>query len=302
MTSVIRQETFDPRATAGGMLAVFFWSFAAPTIVLAEGVSPFLFVLIEHSVALCLFAVKWGWDRHNPVPELRRVPTWFYLAAIVGIMGHQLSWVAALQQAPPLESTLIIYTWPLLVVIFTAISLKQGLSWHHAVGGVLGLVGMAVLMAGRGMDFSGFNLQAGHGYAVFCALSWSIFAAIAARQKHLSNAYLTAIFVFSILMNFSIWYFFMGAPLPPGRSLMVVGAASFFISLGYPLYDIAIKKGNTRIVAIFSFFNPVLASFYLVALGRGTMNAYLLGALLLVMAGIAVAKYGDRGKISKASL
>jgi drug/metabolite transporter (DMT)-like permease len=294
MTSLPDQTFFDRRATIGGMLAVFFWSFAAPTIAVAEGVSPFLFVSIEHTIALLVFSLRWAWQRHNPLPELRRVPLWFYGAAVIGITGHQLAWVAAMQQAPPLEATLIIYTWPLLIVIFTAISLKQKLRGAHIAGGFLGLLGMAALMMGRGMDLYGFHLMPGHVYAVFCALSWSIFAALAARQKSIRSSYLTVIFALGVVFNSAIWYFCLGAPMPPTSSLLIVAGTSVFISLGYPLYDFAIKKGNTRIVAIFSFFTPVLATFYLVMLGKASMTIYLLVALLLVVAGIAVAKYGDK--------
>lgn len=267
----------------------------APTVALAKGVSPFLFTAIEHGLAVIGFIVYWLLTKRDPRPHLRATPWWLFVAAFFGIPLNHLGWVFAVHNAPPLEATLIIYTWPLLVVIFTAISLKKPLRRHHVSGALLGFGGIITLFVARGLDFGSISLTSGHVWALVAALSWSIFAAIAARQSRISADYLAVVFFFSCMTNIFIWEC-TDAPSAPAQSLKIAAGMLLFISNGYALWDYASKKGNIRLIAIFSFMTPVLATIYLMILGEGTMTPGLVLSLLLVMSGIGLAKYGDRRK------
>lgn len=280
--------------TAGGIAAVFIWSLTAPIVASAVGVDPFLYVGLGDGVGALVFLAMWIARRHNPLPELRTVPIWLYLLGIIGIGGHNLTWVAALQQAPPLEATLIIYTWPLLVVILTTISLGQRFRWFHAVAGALGLAGIIALLLGKGLAVGSFQLMPGHFWAVISALTWAVFSAMAARYPASSSNFLGVIFLASALINGSIWLFFLGAPPAPVSSLALLGTASIFFALAYAMWDFGMKKGNAQLIGVISFLTPVLTAIYLVLLGKAELTVYLVASLLLVVAGIGVAKYGAK--------
>lgn len=260
---------------------------------LAVGVQPFLYVAIEHAFICLVFVVKWTILRENPLSDLRRTPLWLYGAGLFGITLHQLTWVAALRFAPPLEATLIIYTWPLMVVLLTTLTLGKKLHAHHFMGCGLGLLGIAVLMTGKGLSFDALNLQVGHFLAFVCAISWSLFAALSARVPHVSSNFISVVCGASLLVNTGIWYFVLGAPAAPASSIPVVVIVSVFAGVGYLLWDNGIKHGNTRLIAIASFLTPVLASFHLFLLGRAELTVSLFVALSLIVAGIIVAKKGD---------
>lgn len=278
--------------TASGLAAVLIWSMAAPVVVSAVGIDAFLYVAFGDGIGALLFGLKWVALRQNPVAELRTVPWWFFGIGLIGISVHNLTWVAALQQAPPLEATLIIYTWPLLVIIFTTLSLRQKFHWFHIVGGLLGLAGIAALLLGRGLDLSGFRLMPGHFWAVVSALSWSVFSAISARYSYQSSNFLSVVFALSALINGGIWYFHLGAPLAPVTSLWIAGIAAVFFTAAYALWDFGIKHGNAQLIGTVSFLTPVLAALYLVLLGKAELSFSLVISLVFVLAGIGVAKYG----------
>jgi drug/metabolite transporter (DMT)-like permease len=292
--SVASVDMRRPLGTASGMLSVVFWSITAPVIAMAPGIHPFLYIGIVHSIGFCLFVVTWTVRRENPLPDLKKAPRWFILAGLIGISVHELMWVAALQQAPPLEATLIIYTWPLLVVIFSALAMGKKLGVHHMAGGFLGMCGITALMVGRGLTLDHFTLLPGHFYAVVCSLTWSVFAALSARNNHLSTNLLSMIFLISGLINLGIWAVFLGHPQAPGHSLMIAATAAVFTTSAYMFWDFGMKQGNAQLIAVISFLTPVLAAFYLVILGKAILTGYLLSALFLVVSGIGVAKYGER--------
>jgi len=280
--------------TLGGVAAVFIWSMTAPIVASAVGVDPFLYVALGDGVGALVFAVMWIMRRHNPLPELRTVPIWLYGLGVIGIGGHNLTWVAALQQAPPLEATLIIYTWPLLVVVLTTLSLGQRFRWFHLAAGLLGMLGIVALLVGKGLSIGQFQLMSGHFWAVVSALTWAVFSAMAARYPGTSNSFLGVIFGLSAVINGSVWLIFLGAAPAPGSSLLIVGVASIFFALAYAMWDFGMKQGNAQLIGVVSFLTPVLTAIYLVLLGVAELTPYLVAALLLIVAGIGIAKYGDR--------
>lgn len=280
--------------TAGGVAAVFIWSMTAPIVASAVGVDPFLYVALGDGVGALVFIAMWILRRQNPLPELRKVPVWLYLLGVIGIGGHNLTWVAALQQAPPLEATLIIYTWPLLVVVLTTISLGQRFRWFHAVAGALGLAGIIALLLGKGLAVGAFQLMPGHLWAVISAVTWAVFSAMAARYPSSSSNFLGVIFGASALINGSIWLFVLGAPPAPVSSVLIVASASIFFAMAYAMWDFGMKQGNAQLIGVMSFLTPVLTAVYLVALGIADLTPYLVISLLLVVSGIGVAKYGEK--------
>lgn len=286
-----RAATFG---TLGGVAAVFIWSMTAPIVASAIGVDPFLYVALGDGVGALVFAAMWVLRRHNPLPELRTVPIWLYGLGVIGIGGHNLTWVAALQQAPPLEATLIIYTWPLLVVVFTTLSLGQRFRWFHLVAGLLGMLGIVALLLGKGLSVGHFQLMSGHLWAVVSAVTWAVFSAMAARYPATSNNFLGVIFFLSAMINGAIWLFFLGAPPAPSTSLLIVGSASIFFALAYAMWDFGMKQGNAQLIGVVSFLTPVMTAVYLVLLGLAELTTYLVAALLLIVAGIGIAKYGER--------
>ena len=62
----------------------------------------------------------------------------------------------------------------MLVVLLSTLALGQSLRRHLLGGAVLGLFGMAILLLGRGLNLEHNTLMPGHGYALLCALSWSL--------------------------------------------------------------------------------------------------------------------------------
>lgn len=297
LTAATNRSTKSGWRTAGGVAAVFIWSMTAPIVASAVGVDPFLYVGLGDGVGALVFVAMWIVRRHNPLPELRTVPIWLYLLGIIGIGGHNLTWVAALQQAPPLEATLIIYTWPLLVVVLTTITLGQRFRWFHAAAGALGLAGIVALLLGKGLAVGAFHFMPGHFWAVISAVTWAVFSAMAARYPSRSSNFLGVIFGASALINGSIWLFALGAPAAPVRSVLIVASASIFFALAYAMWDFGMKQGNAQLIGVVSFLTPVLTAIYLVVLGIAELTPYLVLSLLLVVSGIGIAKYGEKLRV-----
>lgn len=139
------------KGTLSGLAAVLLWASAAAFIAAAKGVHPFLYYGTEMVIGVLIFAAYWLKRGHDPRPEWKKVPYWYIALGIVGIGLQGVCWVAAIQHAPPLEAILFIYQWPMLVVLFTAIALKNPLKPHHFVALLGGFLGVLVVLIGRGL-------------------------------------------------------------------------------------------------------------------------------------------------------
>jgi drug/metabolite transporter (DMT)-like permease len=282
------------KGTAAGITTVFLWSSAASFITAAHGVQPFLYYGTEMLIGFLIFALRWTWAKRDPRPALRRVPPWYVLAGIFGIGFQGVAWVAAIQHAPPLEALLFIYQWPLLVVVFTALALKKPLQRHHFFALALGACGIVTVLVGRGMDLGQFSLTVGHVYGLVAALAWSLFSALCARNPQVGPDGLALALLAGGIVNLLIWIFGFGMPMPPLHGFLVCLTASVVIMPGYMFWDYGVKTGDSRLIGFASFLIPVLSSIMLILTGQARFNFYILLALLIVMTGLGVARFGGR--------
>lgn len=279
------------KGTLSGLAAVLLWASAAAFIAAAKGVHPFLYYGTEMVIGVLIFAAYWLKRGHDPRPEWKKVPYWYIALGIIGIGLQGVCWVAAIQHAPPLEAILFIYQWPMLVVLFTAIALKNPLKPHYFVALLGGFLGVLVVLIGRGLDLGSFSLTSGHIFGLLAALTWSIFSAVSARHPHIPSSALGLILLAGGCFNLLIWAIGFGAPLPPVNGFIICLIASLVIMPGYILWDYGMKKGNQRLMGFASFSIPVLSALLLAITGQDRFSWYTILGLGIVMAALAIAKF-----------
>ena len=110
------------------------WATLALFTKLAGPVPPFQLVAMAFGIA---FLVGLAWtigSGRSPLRYLRQ-PARVWALGIGGLFGFHFCYFVALRLAPPVEANLINYTWPLLIVIFSALasgcagSTWPGFSW-----------------------------------------------------------------------------------------------------------------------------------------------------------------------------
>jgi drug/metabolite transporter (DMT)-like permease len=280
--------------TSSAIIALLLWSFYAPVVVFAGGINPFLFAGVLDGVAFLVFLALGMIGRENPLSELRSMPLWFLTSGVIGIGGHDIALAAAFQSAPPLEAALLNYLWPLFLVIFTAAAQRKPLTVYHQAATCLGLAGVAIMLAGRGLAFTKISLCFGHFWALISALVWSAFSVICSRHGKVSRNLLSIIFLVSSSLEILIWLYCFQAPPAPAQSLVIVGFAGIFFTLAYLFWSFGMKRGNIQLIGVASFLTPVAATVYLSILGMAQFNTHLAAALCCIMLAIGIAKHAEK--------
>ena len=135
------------RPTLIGFTAILMWSLLALLTAASGRVPPFQLAAMTFAIGGLLGAASWIF-RKGALAALRQ-PAEVWALGIFGLFGYHALYFFALRLAPPAESGLINYLWPLLIVLFSAFLPGEKLKPHHVIGAVLGLVGTIVLVAGR---------------------------------------------------------------------------------------------------------------------------------------------------------
>lgn len=277
------------RATLVGSTAVLMWATLALLTTMTGGVPPFQLVGMAFAVAFLIGLVRPLARGRSPLAALRqKLAVW--ALGVGGLFGFHFFFFLSLRLAPPVEANLINYSWPLLIVLFSALLPGERLRWWHVAGAGMGLAGAALLIGGGG----GLALDGGHagGYAaaVVSALIWSGYSVASRRVGHVPTDAVggfcgaTAVLALAChgLLEATVWPDAVGWAAVLGLGLGPVGLAFF-------VWDHGVKRGDIQVLGALAYGAPLLSTLLLVAAGRGAFTWPVAVACALIVGGALLA-------------
>lgn len=276
-------------ATGIGFAAVLMWAFLAVLSTASGPIPPF------QLTAMCFFIgglsgiISWIW-RPTAIHALRQ--NWqVWLVGTFGLCTYHVLYFFAIQNAPPVEASLIAYLWPLLIVLFAAMLPGERLRPHHVIGAVLGLAGAIVIITNGGTVGLSTGLKPGHVMALACAFIWSGYSVLSRRLGHVPTdvvagfCLITAAvsLVFHLVLEPTVW------PQTASQTAAILLLGFLPLGLGFYAWDYGVKKGDIMVLAASSYAAPLLSTLVLVAAGYASASWTLASACLMITAGAAIA-------------
>ncbi len=284
------------RATLIGFIAVLLWATLALFTTATGGVPPFLLLGLTFGIAFAVSLLRWIWlARHDAAAfrALFRQPPAVWAIGIVGLFGYHALYFTALDNAPPVEASLIAYLWPLLIVLFSALLPGERLHWTHLLGGALGLAGAMILVVQRGGGDVSFDAQYLTGYlaALGCAFTWSIYSVLSRRfgtaPTDLVGAFCGATALLGIiahaLTETTIW------PADHWEWAAIVALGLGPVGLAFFVWDYGVKRGDIKALGACSYASPLLSTLLLILAGKAQATMTVLAACILIVGGAVVA-------------
>ena len=278
-------------ATLIGGTAVLMRGLLALLTTLTGNVPPFLLAALAFSVATTLIVVKWLL-RGDDIIGILRQPIAAWGLGVGGLFGYHFFYFLALRNAPPVEAGLIAYTWPLLIVLFSALPPGERLRWHHLTGAGAGLLGAALLVTDGG-GLAGFKSQFAFGYAAaaVCALTWSAYSVLNRRFGDVPSDTVggfcaaTAILAGLSHMAFetTVW------PTGLGEWLAVIGLGALPVGAAFFVWDYGTKHGDLRVLGAAAYAAPLISTLMLIAFGQGRATWIVAAACVLIIGGALLA-------------
>lgn len=286
-----RRTVSRQAATFVGFTAILLWSLLALMTAASGRVPPFQLAAMTFAIGGGLGAATWPFRPHA-LRALRQPPEVWALG-IAGLFGYHALYFFALRLAPPAESGLINYLWPLLIVLFSSFLPGERLRWYHVAGALLGLIGTIVLIAGRASLGFAPEFIPGYTAAFVAAFVWAIYSVLSRRFAAVPTdavagfCIVTAILglAFHVMLEETVW------PASPTEWLAVLGLGLGPVGLAFYVWDFGVKRGDIRVLGAASYAAPVLSTISLVLAGFAEPRWTLaLAAALIAAGGLLAAK------------
>jgi drug/metabolite transporter (DMT)-like permease len=276
-------------ATLIGFTAILMWAFLALLSTAAGKVPPFQLTAMCFLIGGMTGAISWIW-RPAAIKSLRQ--NWrVWLLGTCGLCLYHCLYFFAIQNAPPVEASLIAYLWPLLIVMFSAFLPGERLRIHHVIGAVLGLVGAIVIITKGGSVGLSDGLKPGHIMALACAFIWSGYSVLSRRFGDVPTDVVAGFCLITALVAFSL-HLGLEATVWPQTALQwfaIVMLGLLPLGLAFYAWDIGIKKGDIMVLGAISYAAPLLSTLILVASGFASVSWAIGLACVLITVGAVIA-------------
>ena len=253
-------------------------------------IKPFGFVLLRVIGATALF---WIISLFLPKQKIdKKDYLKFFVAALFGVVINMLFFFKGLEYTTPIHASAIMITVPIIILILSAIILKENVSKLKIVGVTLGLIGALILTVYGKSARVGDNVPIGNLLVFLNAVFYSIYIILIKKLtvKYHPFTFIKWLFLFGliILIPFGYtelkeveWHTFTADT--TWSVLFVVVGATFGTYLLNPL---ALNKLKASTTGIFIYLQPVVAGLFALAMGADFIDAIKIGAMLIIFLGV----------------
>lgn len=207
------------------------------------------------------------------------------LFGIYGIAGFHIFYFLGLRNAPAIETNLVNYLWPLLIVLLAPFMIKKPLTKFQLMGAVLGFTGAVIAIASKGISQESV-LQIGYLFSLFSAIIWATFSLGLSNTQF--SVWQTGIYCFTSGIICLLISYFIGERFHPTQQdwifIFIIGIGP--LGAAFYLWDFAIKKIGAISVAPISYFTPVISTALLTFTLKQSPSVVLILALFLVISGV----------------
>lgn len=257
--------------------------------VMPEYILPFGFIFCRVIGALFLF-----WLAHSFIYEKVEKKDLFLLAicGFFGVAANQLMFFYGLNITTPINAGIIMTSNPILVLIASAIILKNRITKTKIAGILLGISGALLLLLFK-TDFSfGSETLLGDLFIFLNALSYGVYLVLAVplMKKYSPMTVIKWVFTFGFIFvlpfgwnqfteidwssfNSSIWLKF---------SFVIVGTT--FLAYLFNIYGL--KKLNPSVVSTYIYLQPLLAALFAIWAGKDELDWIKVTAAILIFSGV----------------
>ena len=251
---------------------------------------PFGFILFRVSFAGILFWIFSLWTPSEKI-EYKDFSK-FVIAAFFGVALNMLAFFKGLQFTTPINGSVIMVTTPIIVLILSAIILREKITKIRLFGVLAGLSGALILSLYNSSSNSRDHILLGNFLILVNAASYSYYLILIKKltAKYHPYTFIKWLFLFGTLFVFPFGYKELSevnwnefTPYIWFSTIFVVVFATFATYLLNPL---ALRKLSATTVSTFVYVQPVFAGVFAVIIGSYSVSTIKIVATLLIFLGV----------------
>lgn len=224
------------------------------------------------------------------------------LAAFCGVGFNILTFMKGLSLTSPISASVLMVTTPIIVLVLSAIFLKERLYASRILGILIGFSGAALLimLSNNGASENASDPILGNSLIFVNAISYSFYIILAKRlvAKYHVFTLMKWLYLFGVILitpfgiQEGLAFDFSTASTD---TILYIGYVVLFATFGtYMLNIIAIRTLKPSVVAVFVYLQPLLATLIAVGLGKDEITSFKLIAGALIFGGVFITSIPKR--------
>lgn len=258
--------------------------------VMPEFIEPFGFILLRVGGSVLLF---WLVSFFGPKEKIAKsdFPR-IIAAAFFGVALNMLTFFKGLSYTSPIMGAVLMVTTPMIVLILSAIIMKERMLKRKVFGIILGLAGtVSLILYGKSM-INAPNEMLGNLLVFINAVSYGFYLIIVKKLMDKYNAFTFVkwIYSFGFLMVLPFgWNEFIAVnwSLVPIDIFWKIGFVVIFSTfLTYLLNLVSMRELKPTTVAVFIYLQPLFATVFAISLGKDELSWVKIGSAILIFTGV----------------
>jgi drug/metabolite transporter (DMT)-like permease len=253
-------------------------------------VAPFGFIVLRVFGAMLLFWLCSFFIKSEKIDrsDFARIA----LSAFFGVALNMLTFFKGLSMTSPISASVLMVTTPMLVLILSAIILKEKLKKLKIIGIVLGLIGTFVLITYQKDSVVKDQEMIGNFLVFVNALSYGYYLILVKKlmEKYNPFTFVKWIYTIGFLMVLPFGYNEFKQVEWSSMSNIILFDIFFIVVfstfLTYLLNLISMKRLSPTAVSVFIYLQPLFATIFAISLGKDQLNTIKILSATLIFAGV----------------
>jgi len=259
----------ESRGNLSGLLTIIMWSASGLLLALTQGLPAFELALFTLPFPFIVTAIRWhlrgeDWKQHF------RHPWYVYAVGTLGLGGYTILWYLGFKNAPVFQANLLNYMWPFLILLFSALLLRQKLTWMQGLGTCFALAGLLLLFTEKGGVDLSEGIRFHHKYiwgylsALGGAVVWALYSVLVRKIPSFGNDVIAVCCLYAGL-PILIAHLLLEEFVIPANKFAWIGLVGLLLTrVSYLFWNFAMKNGRIETVVSISYFTPIFSSMLLI--------------------------------------
>ncbi|MEH6680767.1 MAG: DMT family transporter [Sediminicola sp.] len=257
-------------------------------------VQPFGFIMLRVTGAAILF---WIISIFGPKEKLEK-KDWgrILVCSLLGMSVNMLSFFKGLDLSTPINSAVLVTVTPIIVVVLSALLIKEKITAVKGSGVVLGFVGALILILfGAEIRQDAPNIPVGNALLIVNATSYGAYLIVVKGllEKYHPFTFMKWLFSIAVVINLPIGYAeltqikWAHLPMEAIGGIVFVVVGTTFLTYLFNVFALTQLKAST--VGAFVYVQPLIGILFALMMGKDQLTFIKLGAIAMVLAGVYLA-------------
>ena len=262
--------------------------------VMPNYVQPFGFIMLRVTGAALLF---WIFSLLGPKQKIEK-RDWgrLFVCSFFGMVINMLAFFKGLQLSTPINSSVLVTVTPIIVVILSALWIKEKISWQKAIGILMGFVGaLLLILMGAEIRQDAPNIPLGNILLIVNATAYGTYLILVKKliEKYHPLTLMKWLFTIGVVINFPITLNEVTAiewssiPSEVYAAIAFVIVGTTFLTYLFNVFALTQLKAST--VSAFTYLQPLIGILFALGTGNDNLSVIKILAALLVLAGVYLA-------------